>query len=38
MLGGIISSAILSLIIIPILFEIMSKRELHAKKEENRDT
>ncbi|HIC12030.1 MAG TPA: efflux RND transporter permease subunit [Sulfurimonas sp.] len=38
MLGGIISSAILSLIIIPLLFEIMSKRELHAKKEENRDT
>ncbi|SFV66888.1 Cobalt-zinc-cadmium resistance protein CzcA; Cation efflux system protein CusA [hydrothermal vent metagenome] len=38
MLGGIISSAILSLIIIPILFEIMSKRELNAKKEENRDT
>ncbi|CAI6158529.1 MAG: Cation efflux system protein CusA [uncultured Sulfurimonas sp.] len=38
MLGGIISSAILSLIIIPILFEIMSKRKLHAKKEENRDT
>ncbi|MDQ7043258.1 MAG: efflux RND transporter permease subunit, partial [Sulfurimonas sp.] len=28
MLGGIISSAILSLIIIPILFEIMAKREL----------
>ncbi|RUM64074.1 MAG: CusA/CzcA family heavy metal efflux RND transporter [Sulfurimonas sp.] len=31
MLGGIISSAILSLIIIPILFEIMSKRELKEK-------
>ncbi|MDF1878097.1 efflux RND transporter permease subunit [Sulfurimonas sp. SAG-AH-194-C20] len=28
MLGGIVSSAILSLVIIPILFEIMSKREL----------
>lgn len=32
MLGGIISSAILSLVIIPILFEIMSKRELKGKK------
>ena len=28
MLGGVISSAILSLIIIPILFEIFSKKEL----------
>ncbi len=32
MLGGIISSAILSLVIIPILFEIMSKRELKGKR------
>ena len=32
MLGGVISSAVLSLIIIPILFEIYSKRELKEKK------
>ncbi|HIP20414.1 MAG TPA: efflux RND transporter permease subunit, partial [Sulfurimonas sp.] len=31
MLGGIVSSAILSLVIIPILFEIMAKRELNNK-------
>lgn len=34
MLGGIISSAVLSLVIIPILFEIYAKRQLD-KKEEN---
>ena len=32
MLGGIVSSAILSLVIIPILFEIYTTRELHKKK------
>lgn len=32
MLGGVISSAILSLVIIPILFEIMAKKELENKK------
>ena len=38
MLGGIISSAILSLVIIPILFEIYAKRELEQqKKEENKN-
>lgn len=34
MLGGVISSAILSLVIIPILFEIYAKKELKAKKED----
>ncbi len=34
MLGGIISSAILSLVIIPILFEIYAKRQLEQKLEE----
>jgi len=34
MLGGIISSAILSLVIIPILFEIYTKRELKKSKKE----
>ncbi|MCD6189914.1 MAG: efflux RND transporter permease subunit [Sulfurimonas sp.] len=32
MLGGIVSSAILSLVIIPILFEIMAKRELQERE------
>ena len=32
MLGGIVSSAILSLVIIPILFEIMAKRDLEESK------
>jgi len=32
MLGGIVSSAILSLVIIPILFEIMAKKDLQEKK------
>jgi Cu(I)/Ag(I) efflux system membrane protein CusA/SilA len=31
MLGGVISSAVLSLIIIPILFEIYTKYELRSK-------
>ena len=36
MLGGVISSAVLSLVIIPILFEIYSKRELaETKKDKN---
>jgi len=34
MLGGVISSAVLSLVIIPILFEIYSKKELKDIKEE----
>jgi Cu(I)/Ag(I) efflux system membrane protein CusA/SilA len=34
MLGGVISSAVLSLVIIPILFEIYSKRELYKSKKE----
>jgi len=33
MLGGVISSAILSLVIIPILFEIYAKKELEKSKE-----
>jgi len=33
MLGGVISSAILSLVIIPILFEIYAKKQLEEKKE-----
>ena len=33
MLGGVISSAVLSLVIIPILFEIYAKRELSESKE-----
>ena len=37
MLGGIVSSAILSLVIIPILFEIMAKNELTKTKEENQN-
>lgn len=37
MLGGIISSAILSLVIIPILFEIYAKRQLEQKLEEKTD-
>ena len=32
MLGGIVSSAILSLVIIPILFEIMAKNNLEENK------
>ena len=32
MLGGIVSSAVLSLVIIPILFEIMAKKELQERK------
>ena len=35
MLGGVVSSAILSLIIIPILFEIYAKKELASKKEKS---
>jgi len=34
MLGGVVSSAILSLVIIPILFEIYAKRQLTKKKRE----
>ena len=34
MLGGVISSAILSLVIIPILFEIYAKRELNKEKKD----
>ena len=34
MLGGVVSSAILSLLIIPILFEIYSKKQLHGDKNE----
>ena len=37
MLGGIISSAILSLVIIPILFEIYQKNQLEGKKDEKAD-
>jgi len=37
MLGGIISSAILSLVIIPIAFEIMAKRELKKTIQESTD-
>ncbi|MDF1880189.1 efflux RND transporter permease subunit [Sulfurimonas sp. MAG313] len=37
MLGGVISSAVLSLIIIPILFEIYSKRELSQSKEKKEE-
>ncbi len=33
MLGGVVSSAVLSLVIIPILFEIYSKRQLDKKEE-----
>ena len=33
MLGGVVSSAILSLVIIPILFEIMAKRELDKERQ-----
>jgi Cu(I)/Ag(I) efflux system membrane protein CusA/SilA len=33
MLGGVISSAILSLVIIPILFEVYSKRELQKSQD-----
>ncbi len=37
MLGGIISSAILSLVIIPIAFEIYQKRQLQEKEDEKAD-
>jgi len=37
MLGGVVSSAILSLVIIPILFEIFSKRDLDLNKVERKD-
>jgi Cu(I)/Ag(I) efflux system membrane protein CusA/SilA len=33
MLGGVVTSAVLSLVIIPILFEIFAKRDLIREKE-----
>jgi Cu(I)/Ag(I) efflux system membrane protein CusA/SilA len=36
MLGGVVSSAVLSLVIIPILYEIYAKKELQEKKDEKK--